>query len=831
MASQLHEGHEAEGRSAEDLAADLNEALAQQAATSEILRIISRSSADEQPVFDAIVSAAVRLLRTDLAFVMRTDGKTVTPVAGATPSGKIETMVPGRVVDPEQHFPSRAIVSKSTLQFPDWSQVELPPHEQAIQVRFGIRSSLYLPMIRNDDCLGVLTFACGQPRAFTAREVALAESFRDQAIIAIENARLFNETREALEQQTATAKILQVIAGSPTDIKPVLQAVAESACEVCDAYDGAVLLRQGDDLLFSAHHGPIPIGLDKWPINRNWTAGRAIVDRTTVHVHDLRGPEGEEFPDGRALSIKMGHRAIVSVPLLREGEAIGVIVLRRKESQPFTDKQIALLQTFADQAIIAINNVHLFDEVQAKTHDLAEALDQQTATAEVLKVISRSAFNLPAVLQALLETAAKLCGAQICLLFQLENGLLRPGAAYGGNAQFVDFHARTPLPVDRTSIAGRTVLERRTIHVPDIEADPEYGLVQSFRLGGWRSIIGVPLMREGVVIGTLALARAAKGPFTARQIELTESFADQAVIAIENSRLFEEVQAKTRELEVSLEDLKAAQSRLIQTEKLASLGQLTAGIAHEIKNPLNFVNNFADLSAELVGEIEEVLAAASKDLDPKIRAEVEAISAMLKGNLAKIVQHGRRADSIVRNMLAHSREGGGERRMVDANAAVDEALNLAYHGARAENPGLKITLERAFDASAGQIAVFPQEFTRVLLNLFNNGFHAANKKLLDGAPAGFEPVLRVTTKAYADRIKIKVRDNGTGIPDAVKARVFEPFFTTKPTGEGTGLGLSLSHDIVVKMHGGRIDVVTEPGAFTEVSVTLPRKGLTKEARA
>lgn len=636
------------------------------------------------------------------------------------------------------------------------------------------------------------------------------------------------QLNEALAQQAATAKILQVIAGSPTDIKPVLQAVAETACDICNAYDGAVLLRQGDDLLFSAHHGPIPIGLDRWPVNRRWTVGRAVVDRMPVHVRDLQGAEGEEFPDGRAFSLKMGHRAMVSVPLLRAGEAIGAIVLRRKEPQPFTDRQVALLQTFADQAIIAINNVHLFDEVQAKTHDLAEALGQQTATAEVLKVISRSAFNLPAVLQALLESSAKLCGAQVCLLFKLEDGLLRPGAAYGGNADFVDFHARTPLPIDRTTIAGRTVIERRTIHVADIEADPEYGLAQSFRLGGWRSIIGVPLMREGVIIGTLALARAVKGPFTQRQIELTETFADQAVIAIENSRLFEEVQAKTRELEASLETLRAAQTRLIQSEKLASLGQLTAGIAHEIKNPLNFVNNFAELSAGLVDEIHDVLATAGKSLDPQVRADLDDISAMLKGNLAKIVQHGRRADSIVRNMLAHSRESGGETRMVDVNATVEEALSLAFHGARAEDPDFTIALERSFDPSAGEVAVFPQEFTRVLLNLFSNGFHAANKKRLDGGAVGFEPTLRVTTKAYPDRVKIKVRDNGTGIPDAVKARIFEPFFTTKPTGEGTGLGLSLSHDIIVKMHGGRIDVLTEPGAFTELAVTLPRRPLTKE---
>ncbi len=283
------------------------------------------------------------------------------------------------------------------------------------------------------------------------------------------------------------------------------------------------------------------------------------------------------------------------------------------------------------------------------------------------------------------------------------------------------------------------------------------------------------------------------------------------------------MQARTKELQQSLEDLRTAQDRLVQTEKLASLGQLTAGVAHEIKNPLNFVNNFAELSVELVGEIEEAIASANPTLDAKSRAEVDEIAGMLKGNLAKVVHHGRRADSIVKNMLAHSRESGGERRAIDLNAAVEEALNLAYHGARAEKPGFNITLERDYDPAIGPTAVFPQEFTRVLLNLIGNGFHAANKRKLDGAPAGFEPVLKVTTKALPDRVEIRVRDNGTGIPDAVKARIFEPFFTTKPTGEGTGLGLSLSHDIVVKQHGGSLSVDTEPGSFTEFTVVLPRK--------
>jgi two-component system, NtrC family, sensor kinase len=281
---------------------------------------------------------------------------------------------------------------------------------------------------------------------------------------------------------------------------------------------------------------------------------------------------------------------------------------------------------------------------------------------------------------------------------------------------------------------------------------------------------------------------------------------------------------RTRELARSLEELRATQDRLVQTEKLASLGQLTAGIAHEIKNPLNFVNNFAELSVELVQELEEALVAAGPALDPKLREEVTELGATLRGNLARVAEHGRRADSIIRNMLAHSREGGGERQPVDLNAFIEEALNLAYHGARAEKPGFHVALEKALDPGVGEVALHPQEFTRVLLNLIGNGFDAAHRKWLDGAPDGFQPTLSVATRALPDGVEIRVRDNGIGIPDAVKARIFEPFFTTKPPGEGTGLGLSLSHDIVVKQHGGTMGVLTEPGRFTEFVVTLPRTG-------
>jgi two-component system NtrC family sensor kinase len=281
----------------------------------------------------------------------------------------------------------------------------------------------------------------------------------------------------------------------------------------------------------------------------------------------------------------------------------------------------------------------------------------------------------------------------------------------------------------------------------------------------------------------------------------------------------ESLEARTLELTNSLEELRAAQDRLVQTQKLASLGQLTAGIAHEIKNPLNFVNNFAALSAELTDELNDVLKQAR--LADKMRVEVDELTGLLKANLEKVVQHGKRADSIVKNMLLHSREGSGEHRPADINALVDESLNLAYHGARAEKPQFNVTLQRDFDPNAGLIEVFPQEITRVFLNLISNGFYAVTKRKANNGE-DFDPIVSATTRDCGDHVEIRIRDNGTGIPPEVKEKMFNPFFTTKPAGEGTGLGLSMSHDIIVKQHGGSVDVDTKHGEFTEFRIMLPR---------
>jgi signal transduction histidine kinase/CHASE3 domain sensor protein len=464
----------------------------------------------------------------------------------------------------------------------------------------------------------------------------------------------------------------------------------------------------------------------------------------------------------------------------------------------------------------------LYQQLRQRTDDLSESLQQQTATSEVLGVISRSKFELQPILQSVVDTAARLCRAEQAVIFRLEGGLYRFAAGHSVDAAYLEIERQTPIAPGSGTAVGRAAITRQVARIDDAWTDPLYEKKQEAKVGGIRSIIGVPLMREGEPIGVIALARGRIDPFSDREIELVTTFADQAVIAIENVRLFESVEARTRELTKSLEDLRTAQDRLVQTEKLASLGQLTAGIAHEIKNPLNFVNNFSGVSIELIDELQEAIRSAH--LDTQLSAEIGEIADTLRGNLDKVVQHGKRADAIVKNMLLHSRQGSGEHRPVDINALVEEAVNLAYHGARAEKQGFNITLERSLDPAAGQVDCFPQEITRVLLNLISNGFYAATKRKALAISDGYEPTLAAATKSLGDSVEIRIRDNGTGIPPEVREKLFNPFFTTKPAGEGTGLGLSISHDIIVKQHGGSIEVDTQPGEFTEFRIVLARAG-------
>jgi signal transduction histidine kinase len=454
---------------------------------------------------------------------------------------------------------------------------------------------------------------------------------------------------------------------------------------------------------------------------------------------------------------------------------------------------------------------------------LREALEREAATAEILRVIASSPTDFDLIFAAIAQRSNKLVSGLSTAVFQLIDDTLHLAAftrrSAAADATLINLF---PLKLSDVDWYERTIRGARPVQIEDCELGfaNQPGLLDLSRKRGFRSVALIPLVRHSGSIGIISVTRAETGKFREEHIGLLRTFADQAVIAIENARLFNEVQARTNELAQSLEDLRVAQDRLVQTEKLASLGQLTAGIAHEIKNPLNFVSNFSALSVQLTDELNDVLKRAS--LAERIRTEVNEMTSLLRENLEKVVHHGKRADSIVKNMLLHSREGSGELRSADINALVEESLNLAYHGARAENPKFNITLKRDFDSAAGTAEVFPQEITRVLLNLISNGFYALTKRKNEGGDAEFEPVVIATTRGQSDHVEVRIRDNGTGIPLEVREKIFNPFFTTKPAGEGTGLGLSMSHDIIVKQHRGAICVDTEPGQFTEFIVTLPR---------
>jgi len=536
---------------------ELRESLEYQTAISEVLSVISRSPNDLDPVLKAIGEIACRLCAAyDVSILLRRGDK-MRLMFNSGPIGGYP--VEHDFALTRRHVVGRAVIDAAPVHVADLQvETEEFPEGAAIAAEVGHRTILAVPLLQANQAIGTIVLRRLEVQPFAPNQVALLKTFADQAVIAIENTRLFEaeqartkELRDSLEYQTATSDVLGIISRSPSELQPVFDGIVTTAQRLCEAYDASIVLRDEGRLKLKAHVGPIPMRAE-WPLgNPGLVVSRAVMAKTTVHVHDLAAPGGE-FPEGREDALKLGHRSILAVPLVLKGEGIGTLIVRRFEVRPFGDRQIALLATFADQAVIAIENTRLFEEVQARNHDLRIALEQQTATSELLKVIGRSTFDLQPVFEMLIESAVKLCGATRGFVSRFDGRVLRFAAGYNVTPELREYFERNPFPIDRHSNTGHAALERRTIHNIDVRADPEY-TYGGARVDPYRTVLAIPMLKSGSLLGVILIYRHEVLPFTDSQIALMESFADQAVIAIENTRLFEAEQASKRELQESLE--------------------------------------------------------------------------------------------------------------------------------------------------------------------------------------------------------------------------------------------------------------------------------------
>jgi signal transduction histidine kinase len=545
----------------------LTEALDQQTATSEILRVIASSPTDVQPVFDTILASATMLLDGFVSSLTRRVGEDVHMAAFTSMDESLDATVrqsyPVSIDSPNPHSVAIRRCEPHIIADAD-TQPNIPEPIRRMARARGWRSNLVVPLRRGGMAIGALGVSRRDARGFTPDEIALLQTFADQAVIAIENVRLFNELKEknhalteALEQQTATAEILRTISSSPTDLQPVFDTIVRSAARVCGAFDSVLVLRDGDDFVERAHDGPITSFGGRQPL-AGTVAGRAILEARVIHVPDLL--HASDYPVGRTLAQQIGYRTTLIAPLLRGGIAIGAIGIRRTEVLPFSDKQIVLLRTFADQAVIAIENVRLFKELQARNVDLTDALDRQTATAEILRVISQSQTEVRPVFDAIVDNAIRLFQAWAVAVFRLDGTLLHLIAARGGMAGTEeDLRRLSPWPIQGPLPAARCVVQRALIHIPDVDLDPtvDEGTRVVARTRGWRSLLAAPMLRDGHPIGAITVTRAEAGVFSSAEVELLETFADQAVIAVENARLLGELRARTADLTRSVEQLTA----------------------------------------------------------------------------------------------------------------------------------------------------------------------------------------------------------------------------------------------------------------------------------